>query len=71
MGFDFIAVVPLLPSPGGLFVFGCKVSFFGQFKLFFCNGFSAVSCDFGVSVRRGELMSYSTIFSPPPRNPWI
>ena len=35
--------------------------FFGRFQSFL-DGCSTVSCDFGVFVRRGELMSfYSTI----------
>ena len=65
MGFDFIALAPLLLSRCGLFfVFGCRVSFFGRFQHFFVGGCSAVSCDFGVSIRRGELTSfYSAVLS--------
>ena len=38
--------------------------FFGRFQCSFVDGCSAVSCDFGVSVRRSELMSfYSAILS--------
>ena len=29
--------------------------FFGMFHSFFVNGYSAVSCDFGVFMREGEL----------------
>ena len=33
MGFDFIMIVPLLPSCCGFsFVFGCRVTFFGRFQ---------------------------------------
>ena len=59
MEFDFIAIAPLLLSCCGFFVFfGCKVSFLVGFSNFFVDGFSAVSCDFGVFVRRGGLMSF-------------
>ena len=52
MGFEFIMIAPLLPSRCGfLFVFGCRVSFFGRFQCFFVNGCSAVTCDFGVFIR--------------------
>ena len=38
--------------------------FFDRFQRFSVDGFSAVSCDFDVSIRRGKLMSfYSTILS--------
>ena len=38
--------------------------FFDRFQCFSVDGFSAVSCDFDVSIRRGKLMSfYSTILS--------
>ena len=38
--------------------------FFGRFQRFFVNCCSAVSCDSGVLVRRGEYTSsYSTILS--------
>ena len=36
--------------------------FFDRFR-FSADGVSAVSCDFDVSIRRGKLMSYSTILS--------
>ena len=70
MGFDFIAIVPLVPSPCGFFfVFGCRVSFH-SFQSVFVDGCSAVSCDFGVYVRRGELTSfYSAILSFRPETP--
>ena len=33
MGFDFIMILPLLPSHCGFFfVFGCEISFFGGFQ---------------------------------------
>ena len=43
---------------------GCRIIFLGRFQDFFVNGFSAVSCDFGVLIRKDELMSFiSAIFS--------
>ena len=39
-------------SCGLLFAFGCWISFFGTFWLVFIDDYSAISCDFGVSVRR-------------------
>ena len=36
-----------------------------MFVCFFCQWGSAVSCDFGVSIRRGDLASfYSTFLCP-------
>ena len=59
MGFDFIMIVPLLLSHYGFFfVFGCRV-FFGRFQWGFFvvdDGYSAVSCDLGVFIRRGEFV---------------
>ena len=71
MGFVFIAIMPLLPSHCGFFfVFGCRVSFLVGPVLFVVvvvDGCSAVSCDFGISVRRGQLTSfYSAILQIPP-----
>ena len=65
MGFDLIMIVPLLPSHCGFsFVFVYRVSFSVGSSIFFVDGCSAVICDFGVSVRRGELTSlYSAILS--------
>ena len=65
MGFDFIMIVPLLLSYCGFFfVFGCRISFVVGSSIFFFDGCSPVSCDFGIFVRRGELMSfYSAILS--------
>ena len=64
MGFDYITNVPLLLSCCGFFlVFGCRISCLVGSSLF-VDGCSAVSCDFGVFVRGGELKSfYSAILS--------
>ena len=66
MIFDFILIVPLLPSfCGFFFVFGGRISFFDRHQHFSDDGCSAVSCDSGVFVRKSELMSfYSIILSP-------
>ena len=55
MGFDVTAVVPLLQFCCGFFIFGYRVSFLIGSSLLFLlfNGCSAVSCYFGVSLRRG------------------
>ena len=55
----------LSPSRHGFFfVFGGRRSFLRRFHFFLVNGCSAVSCDFDVSMRAGELRSfYSTILS--------
>ena len=38
-----------------LYVFGCSISFLVGSSLFLINGYAAVSCDFGVLMRGGEL----------------
>ena len=58
LGFDCITKALFLPS---LIVFGScfwmwNISF-GRF-VFFVNGSSAVNCDFGVFIRRGELKGF-------------
>ena len=65
MGFDFIVIVPVLPSCCGLFIFfKCRVSFLvGSSSFFPPDGYLAVSCDFSVFIRREWLMSYSIILS--------
>ena len=63
IGFELITIVSLLLSLWLFCVFGCRV-FFGRFQCFLLDGCSAVSYDFGVSVRRGEFITfYSTILS--------
>ena len=53
MGFDFNMIAPLLLSHCGVSVFGCRAFFSGRFQLFFfVTAASAVSCDFGVFLRR-------------------
>ena len=47
MGFDFIMFAPLLPSHGGFFVFGHRVSFLSGFHCSPVNGCLTTSCDFG------------------------
>ena len=49
---------PLPSCCSFFFVFGCRVYFFGKFQHFFVGCLSAVSCDFGVSIRRGKLTSF-------------
>ena len=64
MGFDFIITVPLLPSHCGILPLDVWGIFYWYLSAFFVDGFSAVSCNFDVFVRRDELMSfYSTILS--------
>ena len=63
MGFDYVAKAFLLPSCCGFFVSEFEVSFLVSSSLF-VNGCSAISCDFDVFMRGGELKSfYSTILS--------
>ena len=63
MGFDYIMKTPLLPSCYGiLFVFGCR--FFKKIYFSLVSGCSAVSYDFDVFVRGGELKFYFSILSP-------
>ena len=68
--FDFIIIAFVLLTCGFSFAFGCRISILVVFRCFLCvcvcdiflvNDFSALSCDFGVSVRRCELRSYSAI----------
>ena len=68
MGFDFIVIVPLLPSHCGFsFVFGCEVSFFVEFQCLPVDDCSAVSFDSGVLTRGSESMSfYSAILNQSP-----
>ena len=48
MGFDFIVIVPLLPSHCTFFfVFGCGVSYFSRFQHPPVNGCSTASCNLG------------------------
>ena len=64
VGFD-IVIASLLPSYGGFFfVFGGRVSLSVASSVLFVvvDDCLAVSCDFGVLLRRGEHMSfYSTV----------
>ena len=52
------------------FVFGCEVSFLGEFQYLPVNDCSAVTCDFGVLTRGSERTSfYSAILNQsPPRH---
>ena len=63
IGFDFIVIVPLLPSCWGFsVVLGCGVSFLGGFQYLSVYGCSTTSCDFGSLAEGNERMSfYSTI----------
>ena len=57
-------------SIGYLSVFGCRIFFFSQLPIYFVDGCATVSSDFGVFMRRGELVSfYSAILSVLPN--WI
>ena len=66
MGFDFIAVVPLLLSPCcRFFVFGHELSFFGGFQHPPVDGCSTASCNFGALTGGNKLRTfYSTILNP-------
>ena len=65
MVFDFITIVPHLLSCCSFLSLDIGYPF-GRFQHLFVDGCSAVSCDLGVSVRRGEVTSfYSAILSPP------
>ena len=68
MGFDFIVIVPLLPSPCRFFfVFGHGESFFGRFQHPPVDGCSTASCDFGALSGGDEWMSfYSAILNRKP-----
>ena len=56
MGFDYITSVPLQSSRCGFFFMYLYVGHRSwQVPIFFINGCSAVSCDFGVFMRRGEV----------------
>ena len=53
---------------GFLFVFRCQVSFlvgFGFFFFFLVDCCSVVSCDFGVFIVKGKLMSFCSIILSP------
>ena len=65
MGFDFITIVPLLPSHCGFFfLFGCAVSFFGRFQHPPVDSCSTAICDFGALAGGHELMFvYSAILN--------
>ena len=59
MGFDFIVISPLLPSHCGFsFVFGCGVSFFGEFQCLPVDDCSTVSCDSSALPRGSEHTSF-------------
>ena len=66
MGFDFIVIMPLLPSHSGFsFVFLWMWGiFFGEFQCLPLDDCSAVSCDSGALTRGSEHMSfYSAILN--------
>ena len=63
MGFDYIIKTLLPASCCGFFVFECRISFWWV-SISFVNGYSAVSCDFDVFVKGGDLKSYPIILSP-------
>ena len=64
-GFDFIVIVPLLPSRCNFFfIFGHKVSFFGRFQCPPIDGCSTTSCDFVALAGGAKCMSfYSAILN--------
>ena len=66
MGFDFIMIVPLLPSCCGFFfVFGLRLSFFGGFQHPPVDSCSIASCNFGALTGGDErTYFYSAILSP-------
>ena len=60
--------MPLLLSSRGFFlVFGCRISFWVGPSLFFVNGSSGVSCDFGVFMRGKKklVLSCVQVFATP------
>lgn len=55
MGFDYITSGPFLPSCCGFFLIPLDVEYlFWQIPVFLINGYSAVSCVYGVLRRGGE-----------------
>jgi len=59
MGFDFLMIAPIRPSHYGFFfVFGCEVSFFGEFQHLPANGCSIASCSFDALGGGDEHMSF-------------
>ena len=61
MGFDFIVIVPLLPSHCAFFfVFGCGTSFFSGFQHPPVNGCSTASCNLGALPGGDECTSFSS-----------
>ena len=65
MRFDFIVISPLLLSHCGFsFVFGCGVSFFGEFQWLPVDDCSAVNCDCGALARgnTNPFLFYLKIF---------
>ena len=59
VGFDFIVIVPLLPSHCGfVLVFGSGISFFAGFKHPPVDGCSITSCNFGVLAGGDEHTSF-------------
>ena len=61
MGFDFIVIVPLLPSHCAFFfVFGCGMSFFSGFQHPPVNGCSTASCNLGALPGGDECTSFSS-----------
>ena len=69
MGFDFIVIVPLLPSCWGfLFVFGRGVSFFGRFQHPPVYGCSIARNGFGALTGENKHMSFcSAILNQKPK----
>ena len=65
MRFDFIVIVPFLPSCCGFFfVFGYEVSFFVGFQSLPVNGYSTASCNFGTLAGGDKSTSfYSNILN--------
>ena len=57
MRFNFIVIVPLLPSRCGFSVFGHGVSFLGRFQCPPVNGHSTASCDFDALAGGDESMT--------------
>ena len=69
LGFDFIIIVPLLPSHGSFFfVFGCRVFFLGEFQHSPVDGYSTARCDFGALTGGDEYMCfYSSMLNKKPK----
>ena len=69
MGFDFIVIVPRLPSPHGFaFAFGCGGIFLGGFQAPPGDSCPTASCNCGALTRGNEHMSFLATVSTQSQN---